>query len=183
MVIAAIVACEIGFWVVLAAGLIARYGLRRPRLSTALLLAVPVVDLALLVFTAVDLRRGAEPTAAHSLAAIYLGFTVAFGHDIIRWADARVAARFAGGPPPRRSAPGGTAARMREEWRAFGLAALGAALAAAAMLLLAGLSASDDRWALLGALPVVGTVLMVWLIGWPVTETVRVLLRRRPAAL
>ena len=53
MIIAAIVACEVGFWVVLAAGLLARYALRLPRLGGFLLLCVPLVDLALL-----GLRRG-----------------------------------------------------------------------------------------------------------------------------
>ena len=45
MVVAAIVACEIGFWVVLAAGLLTRYVLRRPRAGAALLVCVPLVDL------------------------------------------------------------------------------------------------------------------------------------------
>ncbi|MCF6506523.1 hypothetical protein E9549_03735, partial [Blastococcus sp. MG754426] len=57
----AIIACEIGFWVVLAAGLLTRYVLRRPRLGGALLLGVPLVDAVLLVLTAVDLGSGAAP--------------------------------------------------------------------------------------------------------------------------
>ena len=56
MIVAVIVACEIGFWVVLAAGLVSRYVLRRRRLSTALLAAVPLVDLVLLVVSVLDLR-------------------------------------------------------------------------------------------------------------------------------
>jgi hypothetical protein len=61
VIVAVIVACEIGFWVVLAAGLVSRYVLRRRRLSTALLAAVPLVDLVLLVVSVLDLRGGAEP--------------------------------------------------------------------------------------------------------------------------
>ena len=41
MLIAIIVAAEIGFWLVLGAGLVTRYLLDRRRLSTALLASVP----------------------------------------------------------------------------------------------------------------------------------------------
>ena len=97
---ALIVGCEAAFWVVLALALIARYLLRRDRLSRVLLLALPVVDLLLLVFTALDLRGGAPATFAHGLATAYVGFTVAFGGLVITWADERFAHRFAAGPPP-----------------------------------------------------------------------------------
>jgi hypothetical protein len=97
---ALIVAAEIGFWVILAGGLAARYVLRRPRLGAALLVATPLVDVFLLIATVVDLRGGATATVAHSLAAIYIGVSLAFGHSMVRWADARFAHRFAGGPKP-----------------------------------------------------------------------------------
>lgn len=178
MVVAAIIACEIGFWVILGAGLLVRYVLGRRGLSTALLLCVPAVDVALVGFTVVDLRRGAGPAPAHSLAAIYLGFTIAFGHSVVRWADARAAHRLADGPPPRRPSPAGTEARMHEEWRAFGSAALGAGVAAVVLLGLIALTPADNRWALLGPLPGVGVALAIWLIGWPAAETFRVYSRR-----
>jgi hypothetical protein len=95
-----IVACEIGFWVVLVLGLACRYLLRRERLSRALLLGLPLVDVLLLVFTAIDLREGATATFAHGLAAAYIGFTVAFGAMAVKWADAHFAHRFAAGPAP-----------------------------------------------------------------------------------
>jgi hypothetical protein len=95
-----IVACEIGFWVILLLGLGCRYLLRRERLSRALLLGLPLIDLLLLVFTAVDVRRGATATFAHGLAAAYVGFTVAFGAMAVKWADAHFAHRFAAGPAP-----------------------------------------------------------------------------------
>jgi len=98
--IVAIVACEIGFWVLLVAGLAARYLLKARALSTALLVSVPLVDVALLGFSVVDLRRGGEAEFAHGLAAVYLGVSVAFGHRMLSWADQRFAHRFAGGPPP-----------------------------------------------------------------------------------
>ncbi len=95
-----IVACEIGFWVVLLLGLACRYLLRRERLSRALLLGLPLIDVLLLAFTAIDLRRGATANFAHGLAAAYVGFTLAFGAMGVKWADAHFAHRFAGGPVP-----------------------------------------------------------------------------------
>lgn len=100
MLPAFIVAAEIGFWVILASGLTARYVLRRPRLGAVLLVATPLVDVLLLVATVIDLRAGATATVAHSLAAIYIAVSLAFGHSMVRWADVRFAHRFAGGPAP-----------------------------------------------------------------------------------
>jgi hypothetical protein len=68
--IAVIVAVEIAFWVLLAAGLTARYVLRLPRVGAALLIAVPLVDLVLLGATVIDLRGGATARVAHGLAAV-----------------------------------------------------------------------------------------------------------------
>ncbi|WP_119315068.1 hypothetical protein [Calidithermus terrae] len=97
---ALIVGCEITFWVILVLALAVRYLLRRERVSRILLMCLPVVDLLLITFTAVDLRRGATPAFAHGLAAAYIGFTVAFGGIAVRWADERFAHRFAAGPAP-----------------------------------------------------------------------------------
>ena len=95
-----IIGCETAFWLVLVAGLAARYLLRRERLSRALLLSLPVVDVLLVAFTAADLKSGTTATVAHGLAAAYVGFTLAFGAVMVRWADQRFAHRFAGGPAP-----------------------------------------------------------------------------------
>ena len=95
-----IVACEVGFWAFLVAGLCARYFFRRPRLSTILLFCVPAVDLVLLGATVLDLQRGSAATFVHGLAAAYIGFTVAFGSLTIRWIDRHFAHRFAGGSTP-----------------------------------------------------------------------------------
>lgn len=95
-----IVACELGFWVMLGLALAARYLRRKEKLSRALLLSLPLIDLLLLAFTAADLRQGTPATFAHGLAAAYIGFTIAFGPLAIRWADAHFAHRFAAGPAP-----------------------------------------------------------------------------------
>jgi len=95
-----IVGCEVSFWVVLALGLLARYRARRDRVSRALLLMLPTIDLLLVAFTAADLEGGAPATFAHGLAAAYVGFTVAFGPLVVRWADERFAHWLGAGPPP-----------------------------------------------------------------------------------
>ncbi len=84
----------------------------------ALLVATPFVDLILLAATVVDLRGGGDASVPHALAAVYIGVTVAWGHRMIRWADARFAHWFAGGPAPERPPRQGRlhAARERREW-------------------------------------------------------------------
>ena len=118
MLIALIVAAEIAFWLMLVSGLAARYVLGRARLGMALLVATPVVDLALLVVTTIDLRRGGEAALPHALAAVYIGVSVAWGQRLVSWADVRFAHQFAGGPPPERSPRTGPehAAHQRREW-------------------------------------------------------------------
>ncbi|GAB2852174.1 hypothetical protein GCM10022221_59450 [Actinocorallia aurea] len=100
VLVALIVGAEIAFWVLLGLGLLVRYGLRRRRLGGVLLLGTPLVDLALLAATALDLKQGGQASAAHGLAALYLGFSVGFGHRIIRRMDEWAAHRWAGGPAP-----------------------------------------------------------------------------------
>jgi hypothetical protein len=119
VIVGLVVACEVAFWVLLAAGLVFRYVFRMPRLGLALLLCEPLLEIVLFVATAVDLKNGAEPDWRHGLAAVYIGFTVGLGHSTITWADARVAHRFAGGPPPVRPPKYGRA-RARHEWRVAG---------------------------------------------------------------
>jgi hypothetical protein len=97
---ALIVGCEITFWAVLVLALGNRYLLGRERLSRALLICLPLVDLLLITVTAVDLHLGATPAFAHGLAAAYIGFTIAFGGMAVKWADERFAHSFAAGPAP-----------------------------------------------------------------------------------
>ena len=128
MVVGLIIACEVAFWVLLAAGLVFRYGLRMPRTGLALLLCEPLLELVLFAVTAIDLRNGAEPDWRHGLAAVYIGFTVGLGHATIKWADAKVAHRFAGGPPPVRPPKYGRA-RAVHEWKVAGRWILAAVVA------------------------------------------------------
>lgn len=84
-----IIACEIGFWVVILLGLITRYLFKREKLGFFFLALTPVIDSLLLIVTATDLHNGAIATQAHAIAAIYLGVSIAFGKSMIRWADDR----------------------------------------------------------------------------------------------
>jgi hypothetical protein len=171
MLLALIVASEIGFWVFLGAGLAARYLLRWRRVSTVLLTAVPLIDVVLLVATIIDLRRGAEPEWGHGLAALYIGFSVAFGKSLIRWADQRFAHRFADGPAPWKPPKYGRA-KLRYEWVSFGRAMLGWAVAAA---LLGGgyLLVGDHERAepLLVWMTRPATPMLIWFVFWPLWET------------
>jgi hypothetical protein len=165
-----IVAAEIAFWLVLAAGLAVRYLLRRPRAGAVLLAATPLVDLLLLVATVIDLRSGAESSFAHGLAAVYIGVSIAFGPSMVRWADERFAHRFAGAPKPSRPPKGGRA-RTRYEWREFGKAALAWAVSVALLLGAIALVGDSDRTeALQGWLAQVTLVLAIWSL-WPITHT------------
>ncbi|MER8045810.1 hypothetical protein [Streptomyces sp. NPDC094032] len=142
MIVALIVICEVGFWVLLAAGLAARYLLRRPRLGMALLLCEPLLEVVLLVVTAVDLRNGADPSWKHGLAAVYIGYTVGHGHRTVKWLDGHAAHRLGGGPPPVRPPRYGMA-RARHEGRVW-LGTVVAASVATGLLLLAAWYVGDS---------------------------------------
>ncbi|MFH8726577.1 hypothetical protein [Streptomyces termitum] len=100
MIVTMIIVCEVGFWVLLAAGLTARYLLRMPRLGAGLLLCEPLLEVLLLVVTAIDLKNGAEPSWRHGLAAVYIGYTAGHGHRTVKWLDGHAAHRLGGAPPP-----------------------------------------------------------------------------------
>ncbi|MFD8121532.1 hypothetical protein ACFV3T_10575, partial [Streptomyces albidoflavus] len=114
MIVTLIVICEVGFWVLLAAGLGLRYLAKMPRTGAAVLLCEPLLEIVLLVVTVLDLRAGADPDWKHGLAAVYIGYTAAFGHYTVRWLDGHARHRLAGGPPPAKP-PRFGAARARHE--------------------------------------------------------------------
>ncbi|MCX4587093.1 hypothetical protein [Streptomyces sp. NBC_01481] len=130
MIVTLIVICEVGFWVLLAAGLATRYLLKMPRLGAGLLLLEPLLEVVLLVVTAIDLKNGAEPDFKHGLAALYIGYTVAYGHYTIKWIDGHVAHRFAGAPLPPKPPRYGVA-RAKHEGKLWLRTVLAAAVAVA----------------------------------------------------
>lgn len=96
-----IVACEIGFWLFILMGLTLRYVFKQKKWGAFFLVCTPVLDLILLAATYIDLRQGAVASVIHGLAAVYIGVSLAFGHQMVKWADAKFAYRFAGGPKPK----------------------------------------------------------------------------------
>ena len=169
-VAALVVACEIAFWVFLAAAVVARYALHWRRTSTVLLLCEPLLEVILLAATVGDLLRGAEPTWTHGLAALYLGFTVGFGKLTVHKVDAWVAYRFAGGPAPEPRPREGAASR-RYEWRLWGRVVI-AWLVSCGVLAVLMLIASDaaQREVLLGWAGRATLVLVAWLVLGPVWQ-------------
>ncbi|MFD2044289.1 hypothetical protein ACFSTA_10385 [Ornithinibacillus salinisoli] len=113
-----IIACEIGFWVFVLAGLVARYIFQKNKLGAILLICTPLVDVLLLVATVVDLKDGAVATTVHGIAAIYIGVSVAFGHRMIKWADEQFSYRFSDGEKPDKRKKYGKAyaKQEREGW-------------------------------------------------------------------
>jgi hypothetical protein len=165
---AVIAAGEIGFWVFIAAGLAVRYVLRARRASAVVLAVVPLVDVVVLVATAIDLAGGAKANFTHGLAAVYLGFSVVFGPGMVRWADERFAHRFAGGPPPPKRQG---SEKARHEWREWVKCLLACGLAAVVLLAAIFAIGEPDRVApLWGWFPRLGTVSVLWLVTGPLWE-------------
>lgn len=165
-----IAASEIGLWMLLALGLSLRYVLRRRRASTVTLALIPLLDVALVVATAVDLNRGADAGTTHGLAGLYLGFSVAFGPALVRWADVRFAHRFAGGPAPVKVPKHGPE-RMAYLWREWFRVVLAAAIASAVMLGLVLLVADPaQERALLGWIRPPWTLVALWFVFGPLWE-------------
>ena len=176
MIVALIIACEVGFWVLLALALAVRYLGKKRRTSVVLLLCEPVLELVLFVVTAIDLKNGAEPSWEHGVAALYIGFTVGYGHYMIKWLDGHAAHRLGGGPKPA-GPPKYGLARARHEGRLWTrtLVATGVALA---LLQLAVWYVGDDgnvdslrsfQWVALRAAGIHGLVALAYTI-WPKTE-------------
>ncbi|RSN62914.1 hypothetical protein DMH01_09820 [Amycolatopsis sp. WAC 04182] len=160
---------EIGFWVAIVAGLAARYLLKLKRTSAVLLLLTPVIDLVVLVATVIDLRNGATANFVHGLAAVYLGFSVVFGHSMIKWADVRFAHRFAGGPPPPPKPRGRE--KLRAEWRDWVKCVLACGLAAGVLLLLIFMVGDTEQVEpLWGWLPRLGVVTAIWFATGPLWQ-------------
>ncbi|SHK04735.1 hypothetical protein SAMN05443637_102136 [Pseudonocardia thermophila] len=167
---AVIVLCEFGFWALVVAGLAARYLLRLRRLSAALLVAVPLVDVVLVVAVLLDLHRGSPATAIHGLAAVYLGFSVAFGPALVRWADRHFAHRFAGGPKPHRPAKG-SPERYRAVWQEWYRVVAAAAIASVTLLgMVVTVAGPEQEAALWWWIGRVWMVVGIWFLAGPAFE-------------
>ena len=63
-----IIGCEIGLWVLLGLGMVLRYLVRLRRTSIVVLAGIPLLDVVLVIATAIDLHRGADVGLVHILA-------------------------------------------------------------------------------------------------------------------
>ncbi|MDQ0174832.1 hypothetical protein [Bacillus chungangensis] len=97
-----IIACEIGFWVVIIAGLLCRYVFKKETLSLVFFALTPLIDLILLISASIDLLGGATAAVPHALAAVYIGISLAFGKRMIQWADRYFHYYFLKGPKPKK---------------------------------------------------------------------------------
>ncbi|WOF22572.1 hypothetical protein N8K70_14410 [Microbacterium betulae] len=171
MILAAIVVCEVAFWVAILGGLAARYLLRRPHLGAALLILAPVIDLVLLALVAIDLLGGGTASWQHGLAAIYIGISVAYGKRMVAWADVRFAHRFARGPAPERLTGARYTAKCWRDVLLTGLAVVIAAAILGAIILL--VNDAERTSALSGYFGILGIIFaidVVWALSytfWP----------------
>jgi hypothetical protein len=150
--------------------MVLRY-LARLRSTSAIVLAgIPLLDLILVIATAIDLHRGADVSFVHVLAGFYLGSSLAFGPAIVRWADVRFAHRFAGGPAPRKvpkHGPERVAHLMREWYRVLGTVAIASAILAILILFFAAPADQPGLWLWIGrAWVIVG----LWFVVGPLWE-------------
>jgi hypothetical protein len=165
-IVTAIAAVEVAFWVLLAAGLAARYVFNRRRLSTVLLASVPLADVVLLAVTAAHLAGGAQAEPTHGLAALYLGFSVVFGPSIVAAAD-------------RRAGRHSTPAPQVSHWQWWLRAVKASALAAAVLAVLVALA--DDPEPLLLYFAQLGAITSLWLLFGPLwTEATKARGRAAP---
>ncbi|MFI6484900.1 hypothetical protein ACIBH1_43760 [Nonomuraea sp. NPDC050663] len=178
MVFAVIIACEIGFWVLIALGLASRYLWNKRTLSNILLLSTPVLDLILLAVAVLDMRSGATFDLRHGLAAAYLAYSIVFGHRTIKWADAKFHHRYAGGPPPA-PAPTGPA-RTRYEWGFWLRILLAYGIACGVLVAMAWMvgdsSATSGIYEFMGGLARVPLIALIWPVSytfWPKKEETR----------
>jgi hypothetical protein len=177
MVLAAIVACEIGFWVAILAGLSARYLARRPRLGAGLLVAAPLIDVLLLVLVAIDLVGGGTASWHHGLASLYIGISVAYGHRMIAWADAQFAHRVDGAPrPPRLHGTAYTVACWKDVARTLLAVLLAAAILGGLVLVVDAPERTAALTEFSGVLTLVLTIDLLWAVSYSIWP------RKAPAA-
>lgn len=157
----AIIAAEVLFWVFLFGGLFMRYALGWKRAGLLLLASTPVIDLALIGMTYVDLYRGSDSSFFHGMSAFYVGFSIVLGPDIIAACDRKFAARFAGEPaPPRESA---THAEQVTTWKKACLASIISLVLLAIAFFITGFGGSF--WIIYWAIAIVFTVMAWWFVG------------------
>lgn len=132
-----------------------------PRLGAVFLYATPLIDLALLTLTYIDLSHEGKSNFVHGISAIYIGFTLMSGHSVMRIIDAKFARKHGAQLPAEvdTSSP----ARQLKIWYCR-LTASGIS----AVLLLAGIGVvglNGAFWLIYWLVVAVSTVILWWFTG------------------
>lgn len=161
MILAAIIVAEVAFWVFLLSGLLARYALSMPRLGAVFLYATPLIDLALLTLTYIDLSHGEKSNFVHGISAIYIGFTLMFGHSVVRIIDAKFARKH-GAQLPAEADTSSPAQQLKIWYRCLAASGISAALLVAGIGVV-GLNGAF--WLIYWLVVVVSIVILWWFTG------------------
>lgn len=103
MLLALVIGSEVGFFVLLLAGLAVRYLLKMPRTGAVLLALSPLGYLAVLVAGAIDLADGGSADYAHVFGAIIIGIVAVSGRHHLHAMDVWVRRKLAKEPKPQLS--------------------------------------------------------------------------------
>ncbi|MFI9380169.1 hypothetical protein [Kutzneria sp. NPDC052558] len=96
-----VIGSEIGFFVLLLAGLAVRYLVKMPKTGAVLLALSPVGYVVVLIVGAVELARGGAADIAHVFGAIIIGIVAVSGRHHLHTMDGWVRRRLAKQPKPR----------------------------------------------------------------------------------
>jgi hypothetical protein len=96
-----VIGSEVGFVVLLLAGLVVRYLLKMPKAGAVLLVLSPLGYVVVLVAGAIDLAQGGTADIAHVLGAIIIGIVVVSGRHHLHAMDGWVRRKLAHEPKPR----------------------------------------------------------------------------------
>ncbi len=100
MLLALVIGSEIGFFVLLMAGLAVRYLMRMPRTGAVLLALSPIGYVVVLIAGAINLARGGTSDIAHVFGAIAIGIVLVSGRHHMHSMDGWVRRRLAKEPKP-----------------------------------------------------------------------------------
>jgi len=96
-----VIGSEVGFVVLLLAGLVVRYLLKMPKVGAVLLALSPLGYVVVLIAGAIDLAHGGTADIAHMLGAIVIGIVVVSGRHHMHAMDAWVRRKLAREPKPK----------------------------------------------------------------------------------
>ena len=100
MLLTLVIGSEVGFFVLLLAGLVVRYLMKMPRTGAVLLALSPLGYVVVLIAGAIDLARGGAADIAHVFGAIVIGIVAVSGRHHLHAMDGWVRRKLAKEPKP-----------------------------------------------------------------------------------